>query len=675
MRNVGTTIETGGDLTLTSEGDQLYQKATLKSAGDLTLDSGGVITFEAVKDLDQQSHERSKSDWAWNSAKGKGTTDETLRQSQLIAAGETIIRAVDGVRIDIKQVDRQTVSQTIDAMVAADPSLAWLKDAEKRGDVDWRLVKEVHDSWDYQSSGLGVGAALIIAIVVTVLTAGAASAAIGAMAGATAGSGTAMAAGLGTAAAGFGNVAATAVVTSAASTAAVSTINNKGDVGKTLKDVTSTNNLKGYVTAGVTAGVIAGVVDPALSSKTNPNNATVKGFDLSTASGVAGMTQHAAASAVVQAGVGTAINGGSFSDNLQGALKNQLHSVLQAVAFNAVGDYSQDKWDSGSPQKVALHALVGGLLSKAAGNDFATGAAAAGANELLIKQLDALTNSNPDLLVAASQIVGVAAAGLTDGNAQLGADIAKSATSYNYLLHSEVEEMLAEQARCSDKSCIDEVRARYAVLDEKRNVELPALCDRDVDACNRLRQELLDDAPKIWALAEHYRKKGDGDTAAVLGWQVSTSNQFAQDTITRDGVVRKDGETAGFLADLAKLAAGGLGGFKPNSAKANLPGNKSVALFEEHIANLPAGERVAKIKSAASSVAAANGMKKNNALSKINGRDIYSAPDGRLYALDSQHGRFEVINAKNGKHLGEVDFDFKETKNADKSGRHNLRLK
>ncbi|MEK1942942.1 MAG: hemagglutinin repeat-containing protein, partial [Pseudomonas sp.] len=164
VRNVGTAITTGGDLSLVSEGDQHYQKATLHSGANLTLDSGGAITFEAVKDLDQESHERSKSDWTWTSAKGKGTTDETLHQSQLIATGETIIRAVDGIRIDVKQVDRQTVSQTIDAMVAADPALAWIKEAEKRGDVDWRQIKELHDAWDYQSSGLGAGAALIIAI-------------------------------------------------------------------------------------------------------------------------------------------------------------------------------------------------------------------------------------------------------------------------------------------------------------------------------------------------------------------------------------------------------------------------------------------------------------------------------------------------------------------------------
>ncbi|MFC3606942.1 hypothetical protein ACFOMF_03990, partial [Stutzerimonas tarimensis] len=168
--------------------------AKLTSGEDLTLSSGGTITFEGVKDLEQESHEKSKSSFAWQSAKGKGTTDETLVQSQLIAQGELVIQAVEGLQIDVRQVNQQTVSQTIDAMVQADPNLAWLKEMESRGDVDWQRVKEVHDSFKYSSSGLGGPAAMVTAIAVAYFTAGAASAAIGNLAGAAAGSGSAMAA-------------------------------------------------------------------------------------------------------------------------------------------------------------------------------------------------------------------------------------------------------------------------------------------------------------------------------------------------------------------------------------------------------------------------------------------------------------------------------------------------
>lgn len=66
----------------------------------------------------------------------------------------------------------------------------------------------------------------------------------------------------------------------------------------------------------------------------------------------------------------------------------------------------------------------------------------------------------------------------------------------------------------------------------------------------------------------------------------------------------------------------------------------------------PPGERVAQIKNAASSVTVANGLVKDNKLSKLSGRDVYKSGDGNLYALGTQYGRFEVIDPKNGKHLG-----------------------
>ncbi|EPN30449.1 putative adhesin, partial [Pseudomonas syringae pv. actinidiae ICMP 18883] len=105
-----------------------------------------------------------------------------------------------------KQVDQQSVSQSIDAMVKADPQLAWIKDAEKRGDIDWRQVKEIHESFKYDNSG-------------------------------------------------------GAVATSVATTAVTSTINNKGDLGAVFKDVTSSNAIKGYAMAGVMAGFVP-TIDP-----------------------------------------------------------------------------------------------------------------------------------------------------------------------------------------------------------------------------------------------------------------------------------------------------------------------------------------------------------------------------------------------------------------------------
>ncbi|MDF3934796.1 hemagglutinin repeat-containing protein, partial [Pseudomonas citronellolis] len=214
VKAIGSQISAGSDLTLLSGGDQKYQGATLEGGHDIALVSGGAVTFEAVKDLHQESHEKSSSNLAWQSAKGKGQTDETLRQSQLVAQGELAIRAVDGLNIDLKQIDRKNVSQTIDAMVQADPNLTWLKDAEARGDVDWNRVKEIHDSWKYSSSGLGAAPALAISII--------AAAYLGPVYGAM------------------------------ASNLAIGTINNGGDLGQGLKYATSSDSLKGYAIAAAT---------------------------------------------------------------------------------------------------------------------------------------------------------------------------------------------------------------------------------------------------------------------------------------------------------------------------------------------------------------------------------------------------------------------------------------
>ena len=460
VTNIGSQITSGGNQTLQSGGDQLYQGAKLESGGDIAIVSGGSVTFEAVKDLHQESHEKSKSDLAWNSAKGKGNTDETLRQTQMLAQGKVAIQAVDGLKIDIKKIDQHSVSETIDVMVKADPQLAWLKDAERRGDVDWRQVQEMHDSFKYSHSGLGQGAMLAIIIIVSVLTAGAASGPLGtAFAGVgSAGSGTAMAAAgssamvsagtaAGTAAAGWGNVMATAALSSVASNSAVSFINNGGNIGATFKDITSSKSIRNYVTGALTAGFTAGVLDPAFGVTGDNVNKVTKGFNLSSASDIGKFAAYSGAQGAVQAGFGTALQGGSLGDNLKQSLVSQAQGVLRGVAFNAVGDFADHKkWDNASIEKTALHALVGGLLSEAAGEGFVTGAMAAGANEALSNRLSALVKGDKQLELAASQLVGLTAAAMVGGDLQTGIDIAKDATAYNRQLHPEEKRLLKEKA-------------------------------------------------------------------------------------------------------------------------------------------------------------------------------------------------------------------------------------
>ncbi|HGK6847343.1 TPA: DUF637 domain-containing protein, partial [Pseudomonas aeruginosa] len=359
--------------------------------------SGGAVTFEAVKDLHQESHEKSKGDLAWQSSKGKGQTDETVRQSQIVAQGNLAIKAVEGLKIDLKHIDQKTVSQTIDAMVQADPQLAWLKEAEQRGDVDWRRVQEVHDSWKYSNSGLGAAPSLAIAIV--------AAAYLGPVYGAM------------------------------ASNLAIGTINNGGDFGKGLKFATSSNALKGYAVAGATAYLVSPQLDEMFGVSTDNVNKVTKGFDLSTMSGLGGFATYSIIQGLSQAGIQTAAFGGSFADNLGDAMAGQATNLAMAAGFNLIGDWADGKFDSGSPQKVMAHALMGGLLAQATGGDFKTGAMAAGANEALVNVLSNMAGGEEKLELMASQLTGLLAATVVDGDVAKGAEIAKNATAYNQQVH------------------------------------------------------------------------------------------------------------------------------------------------------------------------------------------------------------------------------------------------
>nr|WP_257225753.1 hemagglutinin repeat-containing protein [Pseudomonas sp. ICMP22404] len=108
----------------------------------------------------------------------------------------------------------------------------------------------------------------------------------------------------------------------------------------------------------------------------------------------------------------------------------------------------------------------------------------------------------------------------------------------------------------------------------------------------------------------------------------------------------------------------------------SLPWGQSAAEFEKSLVNLPYDERVAVVKSRGRELAKALGWKKDNRLTRINDRDVYTMGDGFLYALDTQHGRLEQVNGKTGKHISEFYFDLVAVPDSkDASGGHDLRVK
>jgi filamentous hemagglutinin len=431
VRHVGSEITTGGDLTLESGGDQRYQVAKLTSGDDLTLSSGGDITFEGVKDLHDESHEKSKSDAGWFSMKGKGRSDETLRQSELVAQGEVLINAVGKIHADVRQVNQQSVHESIDAMVKADPKLAWLKDLEAQGGVDWRQVQEIHTSFKYNNSGLGPAAQLAIAII--------------------------MAAAMGPAGLGLSGME-LAGAASLATTGTVSTINNKGNLGKALKETLSKDSLKSAAVSMAVAGLAQEFITPTLGG-TDAAFSKTNGFDLSTLEGIGGFSVHAGAIGLTSGLVKTTINGGSLGDNLLQGLVSQAATVAAAVAFNNIGTYADKQvstakdsstaalWKEGGIGRTAMHAMAGGAISSAAGGDFITGAMAAGASQAMAGLLKERFSSTPAVREALAQLIGMTSAGLVGGDINKGSWVAQMADQYNRQAHPDEMRLIKEQAQ------------------------------------------------------------------------------------------------------------------------------------------------------------------------------------------------------------------------------------
>ncbi|HEP9461240.1 TPA: DUF637 domain-containing protein, partial [Pseudomonas aeruginosa] len=446
----------GRDVKLVSGGD-LHNVGTLRARNDLSatadnLDNSGLI--EAGKRLDLLAGDSIRN-----------------RQGGVIAGRDVSLTALTGDVINERSVTRydsaldgRTWERSFAdsaARVEADPQLAWLKEAEQRGDVDWRMVQEVHDSWKYSNSGMGPATQIAVAI---------AAAAIGGMAAAGALSG----AGVG--ASSFAMGAGVGAAGSLSGTAAVSLINNKGDLGKVLKDSFSSDSLKQIAIASLTGGLTAEYFDGILQTKTDPLTGKVT-VDLSSLSGVgrfaANQAMQNATSTVLSQALG---QGGSLNE----ALKSALYNSFAAAGFNFVGDIGQEySLKPGDPSMVTMHALMGGLAAQVSGGDFATGAAAAGANEALVAKLDqafkSLSPENREAMVTmGSQLVGVLAAAVRDPDAtgkalESAAWVAKNSTQYNFLNHQDVADLDNALQKCKSQGNCRQVEEEFkARSDENR---------------------------------------------------------------------------------------------------------------------------------------------------------------------------------------------------------------
>ena len=125
--------------------------------------------------------------------------------------------------------------------------------------------------------------------------------------------------------------------------------------------------------------------------------------------------------------------------------------------------------DDGSGRKVAVHAIIGGIMSQITGTGFASGAIGAGVNEAIIGEIKKIKDPGTAQIISA--IVGAAAAKAVGGNTGAGAAAAASGTKNNWLGKEQetfVEE-LSEALESQDQEKINEVLAKYYALSNYSN--------------------------------------------------------------------------------------------------------------------------------------------------------------------------------------------------------------
>ncbi|ELK93842.1 pre-toxin domain with VENN motif family protein [Neisseria meningitidis 9757] len=320
-----------------------------------------------------------------------------------------------------------------------------------------------YDKWDYKQEGLTRAGAAIVTIIVTALTYGYGATAAGGVAA----SGSSTAAAAGTAA--TTTAAATTVSTATAmqtaalaslySQAAVSIINNKGDVGKALKDLGTSDTVKQIVTSALTAGALnqMGADIAQLNSKVRTELFSSTGNQ--TIANLGGRLATNLSNAGISAGINTAVNGGSLKDNLGNAALGALVNSFQGEAASKIKTTFSDDYVA----KQFAHALAGCVSGLVQGKckDGAIGAAVGEivADSMLGGRNPAtLSDAEKHKVISYSKIIAGSVAALNGGDVNTAANAAEVAVVNNALsFDSTPTNAKKHQPQKPDKTALEKI--------------------------------------------------------------------------------------------------------------------------------------------------------------------------------------------------------------------------
>ncbi|MEX0530940.1 hemagglutinin repeat-containing protein [Raoultella terrigena] len=387
----------------------------------------------------------------------------------------------------------------------------------------------------------------------------------------------------------------------------------------------------------------------------------------------------------------TAALQGLAGGNLAGALAGASAPELANFIGHNAGINDNDA------AKAIAHAILGGVTAALQGNNAAAGAVGGASGELIagaiakalypdVKDLSKLTEDQKQTLSTLASISSGMAGGIVGGNtagAATGAAAGKNAVDNNSLagdqaretakkaaesLKNQVRETLGEGTTSAIANGIinalaDTGDSALGGVDYAADAAMAlAACAAGDSYCSRAMSDL---AGKNQAVADSVEALMSSDTWSAISDTVKQASTGDQAALEATG-----GMLAGIILPGKKIPAAG----KLVDPTIKIATGNTVGAFEASLSRLPPGERVALVKETVNKIVVEQGMVKDNKLTKLNNRDVYRGADGNLYALDTQHGRFEVVSSK-GKHLGEVDFSMQVRKPADPSGGHNLKVK
>jgi len=415
----GGAIEAHGRFKVFAGDGTIMRGANIVSGEGARID-GGRVEILAAKTLNMVSSSTSYRDAAWQSVKvserGGNVANETRFEGGLefgeVSGGIKVERRVSGN-------DNSSFNESVVGKAAAG-----------RDDVSVVGISDEVTNTNYRRSGLTPEASSVLSVVAGSVTSG-----IGSGLGATI-TGSMGVSGVGSAVISSGI---RAGVSALSSRFVVSSVNNRGDIGKGLGEVLSKEGVRAVGSSMLLGGISSGV-DVVSKAALGGGGGFIRG------SAVSGMRVG------VKSVVSSSITGSSIGDSLSGNV------VMEGTdsAFKSIGDVSSlHGIRDGSALKVAMHGAVGGLSSIASGGRFRDGAIGGGAVEGLSGVIDRVggsrvgedggVGSSRELRVGVASSIGAISSfvgGGSVGDIGAASNVGGSGRSNNRELHSDEQQVL-----------------------------------------------------------------------------------------------------------------------------------------------------------------------------------------------------------------------------------------